>query len=131
MRYTSICFDLSNELARATAQMMAERAVNQENESGANTTQIAGPLTTDISPRGNKSERAHEYIKTRIANGTYSSGFRLVLGQLAAELGMSVVPVREAIRLLNRSSDLALRFESSKRRAWLPSSATSARTWPS
>ena len=100
MRYTSICFDLSDELARATAQMMAERAVNQENKSGANTTQIAGPLTTDISPRGNKSERAHEYIKTRIANGTYSSGFRLVLGQLAAELGMSVVPVREAIRVL-------------------------------
>ncbi|HEY1530691.1 MAG TPA: GntR family transcriptional regulator [Galbitalea sp.] len=47
-----------------------------------------------------KAQRAHSWIRSRIADGTYSPGYRLVLGQLAGELGVSVVPVREAIRLL-------------------------------
>lgn len=51
-------------------------------------------------PGVSKSGTAYEYVKARISNGTFPSGFRLVLGQLAAELDMSVVPVREAIRML-------------------------------
>jgi DNA-binding GntR family transcriptional regulator len=47
-----------------------------------------------------KSQLAYAWIKTNIANGTYVSGYRLVLGTIAKELGVSVVPVREAIRLL-------------------------------
>ncbi|WP_290056209.1 GntR family transcriptional regulator [Amycolatopsis solani] len=47
-----------------------------------------------------KSRIAYEWIKARIADGTFSPGYRLVLGQLAQELGVSVVPIREAIRLL-------------------------------
>ncbi|TCO59863.1 GntR family transcriptional regulator [Actinocrispum wychmicini] len=47
-----------------------------------------------------KSQIAYQWIKERIADGTFSPGFRLVLGQIAQELGVSVVPVREAIRLL-------------------------------
>lgn len=47
-----------------------------------------------------KSQRAYQWIKARIAGGSYSPGYRLVLGQIAKELGVSVVPVREAIRLL-------------------------------
>ncbi|GAB3144873.1 GntR family transcriptional regulator [Amycolatopsis stemonae] len=47
-----------------------------------------------------KSRIAYEWIKARIADGTFSPGFRLVLGQLAQEQGVSVVPIREAIRLL-------------------------------
>ncbi|MET8995883.1 GntR family transcriptional regulator [Amycolatopsis sp. Hca4] len=47
-----------------------------------------------------KSRIAYEWIRARIADGTFSPGYRLVLGQLAQELGVSVVPVREAIRLL-------------------------------
>ncbi|WP_328608934.1 GntR family transcriptional regulator [Amycolatopsis sp. NBC_00345] len=47
-----------------------------------------------------KSRIAYEWIKARIADGTFSPGYRLVLGQLAQELGVSVVPVREAVRLL-------------------------------
>lgn len=54
----------------------------------------------DRSSSASKSQRAHEHIKARISDGTYASGFRLVLGQIAAELHMSVVPVREAIRML-------------------------------
>jgi DNA-binding GntR family transcriptional regulator len=47
-----------------------------------------------------KSRIAYQWIKTRIADGTFSPGYRLVLGQLAQDLGVSVVPIREAIRLL-------------------------------
>lgn len=54
--------------------------------------------TTTSAP--SKSQLAYSWIKTNIANGTYVSGYRLVLGAIAKELGVSVVPVREAIRLL-------------------------------
>ena len=47
-----------------------------------------------------KSQLAYQWIKARIAEGTYVSGYRLVLGSIARELDISVVPVREAIRLL-------------------------------
>ncbi|MFC4943098.1 GntR family transcriptional regulator [Pseudonocardia sp. GCM10023141] len=58
---------------------------------------MAGEVTaTGLS----KSQIAHRWIKARIAEGRFSPGYRLVLGQLAQELGVSVVPVREAIRML-------------------------------
>jgi DNA-binding GntR family transcriptional regulator len=47
-----------------------------------------------------KSQRAYHWIKERIANQSYTPGYRLVLGSIAGELDMSVVPVREAIRQL-------------------------------
>lgn len=47
-----------------------------------------------------KSQLAYDYIRARIDDGRYSPGYRLVLGQIAGELDMSVVPVREAIRRL-------------------------------
>lgn len=47
-----------------------------------------------------KSEIAYAWIRERIARHEYSPGYRLVLGPIADELGMSVVPVREAIRRL-------------------------------
>lgn len=47
-----------------------------------------------------KSERAYVAIKTKITEGSYGPGYRLVLGQIAADLDISVVPVREAIRRL-------------------------------
>ncbi len=47
-----------------------------------------------------KSERAYVLIKTKITDGTYGPGYRLVLGTIAKELDVSVVPVREAIRRL-------------------------------
>ena len=52
------------------------------------------------SPRASKSEQAYVALKKRIANGTYSAGHRLVLDQLAKELAVSAVPVREALRRL-------------------------------
>lgn len=47
-----------------------------------------------------KSERAYAAIKDSITDGTYGPGYRLVLGTIAKELDVSVVPVREAIRRL-------------------------------
>jgi DNA-binding GntR family transcriptional regulator len=49
---------------------------------------------------GSKSQQAYEAVKARIVEGTYSPGYRLVLGSIARDLGVSVVPVREAIRRL-------------------------------
>lgn len=47
-----------------------------------------------------KSQQAYRWIKERIALQEFSPGYRLVLGTIAGELDMSVVPVREAIRQL-------------------------------
>lgn len=47
-----------------------------------------------------KSQLAYHSIKDRIASGEFGSGYRLVLATIAAELGVSPVPVREAIRML-------------------------------
>lgn len=47
-----------------------------------------------------KSQLAYRFIRERIDDGRYVPGFRLVLGTIARELDVSVVPVREAIRLL-------------------------------
>lgn len=47
-----------------------------------------------------KSQLAYDFVKTRIENSSYTPGYRLVLGAIAAELSVSVVPVREAIRRL-------------------------------
>lgn len=47
-----------------------------------------------------KTDRAHDYLTDRINSGAFGPGYRLVLGKIAQELDMSVVPVREAIRRL-------------------------------
>lgn len=52
------------------------------------------------SPSISKSEQAYAAIKAKILGGEFTPGYRLVLAALAADLGCSVVPVREAIRRL-------------------------------
>lgn len=53
-----------------------------------------------ITDRRSKSERAYAWIADRISRHDFGPGYRLVLGSIAEDLGMSVVPVREAIRRL-------------------------------
>jgi len=53
-----------------------------------------------VSAPPSKSERAYQVIKSRIVDGSYSAGYRLVLDQLARELRVSPVPIREAVRRL-------------------------------
>jgi DNA-binding GntR family transcriptional regulator len=43
---------------------------------------------------------AYTTIRERIISGTYGPGYRLVLDELAREIGSSPVPVREAVRRL-------------------------------
>jgi DNA-binding GntR family transcriptional regulator len=52
------------------------------------------------SNKKNKHEQAYSIIRERIFNGTYVPGYRLVIDALARELGISPVPIREAIRRL-------------------------------
>ncbi len=49
---------------------------------------------------GAKADHAYEAIRGKILDGTYGSGFRLVLDRVANEIGVSAVPVREALRRL-------------------------------
>ncbi|MFD5224760.1 GntR family transcriptional regulator [Microbacterium sp. NPDC058342] len=55
---------------------------------------------TTLMGEGSKSEQAYGWIRSRISSHAFGPGYRLVLGPIADELGMSVVPVREAIRRL-------------------------------
>ncbi|GAB6939473.1 GntR family transcriptional regulator [Isoptericola variabilis] len=60
----------------------------------------AGVPTGSADGTMSKSQRAYAYLRERIEDGRFVPGYRLVLAQLAGELDMSVVPVREAIRRL-------------------------------
>jgi DNA-binding GntR family transcriptional regulator len=47
-----------------------------------------------------KTDVAYGYVRRRVLDGAYSPGARLVIERIAREIGVSVVPVREAIRRL-------------------------------
>ena len=47
-----------------------------------------------------KSQQAYQWIRERIRTSEFAPGYRLVLSTIATDTGMSVVPVREAIRQL-------------------------------
>lgn len=51
-------------------------------------------------PKMAKSELVYIELRERIISGRYVAGFRIVLDQVARELDVSTVPVREAIRRL-------------------------------
>ncbi len=50
----------------------------------------------------NKKEQAYEIIKRKILSEEYPLGFRLNIGQLSTELGVSNSPIREALNLLEK-----------------------------
>ncbi|GAA1632050.1 GntR family transcriptional regulator [Georgenia ruanii] len=62
--------------------------------------QVTPPATAGTSVSWSKSQQAYHWLKERILSQEFTPGYRLVLATVAAELGMSVVPVREAIRQL-------------------------------
>lgn len=53
-----------------------------------------------VPPGESKVEQAYSAIRERIVSGEVAPGERLVMDRLAVELGLSSVPVREAIRRL-------------------------------
>lgn len=54
----------------------------------------------DNQHKQNKHARVYEILRERILSGAYSASHRLVIDALARELGVSKVPIREAIRRL-------------------------------
>lgn len=48
----------------------------------------------------NKKEYAYKVIRERILDGTYSPGHRVIISQVAEELEVSAIPVREAVMQL-------------------------------
>ncbi|GAA5152711.1 GntR family transcriptional regulator [Microbacterium pseudoresistens] len=61
---------------------------------------VADGADTTTAAEGSKSERAYAWMRERISAHAFGPGYRLVLSSIADELGMSVVPVREAVRRL-------------------------------
>jgi len=61
---------------------------------------MAPQQVSEAAPARSKSQRAYHWLRERIAGEELAPGYRLVLPSIANELGMSVVPVREAIRRL-------------------------------
>ena len=51
----------------------------------------------DFAPRPQLADDVARFVRRRIFNGTYPAGEYIRLDQLAAELGISVTPVREAL----------------------------------
>lgn len=50
--------------------------------------------------RMSKKQKAYNYIKTKIIDGFYAPGQRIVINQLVKELSTSAIPIREAVRQL-------------------------------
>ncbi|TDC95307.1 GntR family transcriptional regulator [Actinomadura sp. 7K507] len=50
--------------------------------------------------RESKVEFCYGLLRSRILEGTYVPGYRLVINQLAQETGVSTIPLREALRRL-------------------------------
>ncbi|EUA75325.1 bacterial regulatory s, gntR family protein [Mycobacterium xenopi 4042] len=63
--------------------------------------------TPDFAARPQLSEDVARYVRNRIFDGTYVAGEYVRLDQLAAELGISVTPVREALFELRAEGLLA------------------------
>lgn len=57
-------------------------------------------MSTPTAEPASKSQRTYEWIRERILARDFNPGYRLVLSSIAAELEVSTVPVREAIRRL-------------------------------
>lgn len=61
----------------------------------------------EVGPVTSKADLAYQTILSGIQQGRFAPGSRLVLAQLAEELEMSVVPVREAVRRLQQDNLVA------------------------
>ncbi|MDF5758966.1 GntR family transcriptional regulator [Spongiactinospora sp. TRM90649] len=64
------------------------------------TTKRSAPARKQTRPKGSKAEISYSLLRSRILDGTYGPGYRLVIDQLARETGVSTIPLREAVRRL-------------------------------
>jgi DNA-binding GntR family transcriptional regulator len=61
---------------------------------------VASVNASDRPPAASKHEIVYDAIRSRILDGSYGPGHRLVLDRIAREFDVSPVPVREAVRRL-------------------------------
>ncbi|WP_458414169.1 GntR family transcriptional regulator [Schinkia sp. CFF1] len=60
-------------------------------------------------PTISKTQYAYEFLRAKILDGEYVPGQRIVIDQVAKELGTSTIPIREAIR--NLESDGLIQYK--------------------
>ncbi|NGQ93972.1 GntR family transcriptional regulator [Brevibacillus sp. SYP-B805] len=65
--------------------------------------------------RNTKSDKVYEYLKEKILTGAYKPGERLVIREVSRQLGVSDIPVREAIKKLAADGLLELKSHSGAR----------------
>jgi DNA-binding GntR family transcriptional regulator len=58
------------------------------------------PNTNSNNQSISKTQQAYEFLKNNILEGSYGPGQRIVIDQVARELGLSTIPIREAVRQL-------------------------------
>ncbi len=66
-------------------------------------------LLVNPEPSVSKSDQAYTVLRARILDGTYGPGYRLVVDALGRELGMSPIPLREAVRRLEAEGWVVIR----------------------
>jgi DNA-binding GntR family transcriptional regulator len=57
-------------------------------------------MTRQISAFKSKKELVYEHLRAEILQGTYEPGTRIVIDELASRLGLSQIPIREALQQL-------------------------------
>lgn len=78
---------------------------------GTLTMQVALSDTAEqTAPSFSKAAYAYEVVRRKILDGAYQPGDRLRLAELARELNLSEMPVREALRLLQKDGLVVMRL---------------------
>lgn len=57
-------------------------------------------LMNTSTKRQNKQKIAYDFLRAKIVDGEWGPGYRIVIDQVARDLGISTIPIREAIRQL-------------------------------
>jgi DNA-binding GntR family transcriptional regulator len=72
-------------------------------------TRVAAPGSVQPRPPGSKAEYVHEVLRTEIMSGQLSAGAAVPQDEIARRLGVSITPVREALRRLESEGLISYR----------------------
>ena len=71
---------------------------------------LAGAIPEEAAAPFSKARFAYDSVRRKILDGAYQPGDRLRLSELARQLGLSEMPVREALRLLQKDGLIVMRL---------------------
>lgn len=57
-------------------------------------------MASSITPFKSKRDLVYDYLRTEILQGTFAPGARIVIDEVASQLGVSQIPIREALQQL-------------------------------